>query len=91
MQANTPCLEQGSYNASPEQKFYFAEIGRDNPEAVCEDVSQHFQEIESDRYLSEWKFQEDNLLLNRMDELLHYTFSVWPSSEYKKEVPLKFY
>ena len=93
MTPNPPCLDQNIYNASDDQKFFFAEIGRGDVKIVCEQEANHYQEIKQDptKSLTEWDLQLENGLLNRMDEILHYTYSVWPSSEFKKEVILKYY
>ena len=40
---------------------------------------------------NEYDYQFENSVLNRLEESLHFTYSVWPSSEIKKNVPLNMY
>ena len=41
--------------------------------------------------MTEYDVQLENGVLNRLDNALHYTYSVWPSSEFKKNIPMKFW
>ena len=41
--------------------------------------------------MTEYSVQLENGVLNSLDGALHYTYSVWPDSTIKKEVPYKFY
>ena len=41
--------------------------------------------------LTEWDLQLENGVLMRLDDTMHTSYSFFPSSHIKKEVPLKFY
>ena len=41
--------------------------------------------------LNEFDFEYENYVMNKLDEKLHYTYSVWPSNDFKKDVKLDFY
>jgi len=40
---------------------------------------------------NEFDFQFENSVLDKLNEIPHYTYSVWPSSVMKKIVPLDIY
>ena len=41
--------------------------------------------------MTEWDVQIENGVLLRMDDTRSTSYSFWPSSEIKKDVPLKFF
>ena len=41
--------------------------------------------------MTEYSVKLENRELNTLNSALHYTYSIWPDSSIKKEVPYKFY
>ena len=42
-------------------------------------------------FLTEWDVHSENGVLNYVDQARSVTYSLWPSSDVKKDIPMKFY
>ena len=84
-----PCFERNRYNASPNQQFWFPEIR--NHTRPCGDQKGPYKELGGDLELTEWDVHLENGILTRIDDTMHASYSFFPSSAIKKEVPMKFF
>lgn len=92
---NTPCFDDNEYNASENQQFYFGELARNH--RTCSKEGLRFNQMSTPvgsglEKLTEYDFQKENGILDALDELLHITYSIWPSTKaVKSQVFLNLY
>ena len=84
-----PCRDKARYNAASNQQFWFAEMR--HPQRGCYDSKSFYQELKSNESLTEWDLHLENGVLTRLDDTMHTSYSFFPSSAIKKEVPIKFF
>ena len=87
---NQPCKDRALYNAAPNQQFFFAEFRRINRDTSCQ-TSEDYLLIENGTSMTEWDIHLENGVLTRLDDQPHTSYSFYPSSALKKEVPMNFY
>ena len=85
-----PCFDENlQYNALPYQQFYLPEIRRKHRQ--CTKQGPNFEEMTNGPSLTEWDVHSESGVLNYVDQARSVTYSFWPSSEIKKDIPMKFY
>ena len=91
MKPRPPCLGYKDYNAHPKQQFWFAEVRAKYRQCSREDSESVYRELAEGFNMTEWDVQLENGVLTRLDSHFHTSYSLFPSSHIKKEIPMKFY
>mmetsp|Transcript_33283 Transcript_33283/g.43838 ORF Transcript_33283/g.43838 Transcript_33283/m.43838 type:complete len:123 (+) Transcript_33283:757-1125(+) len=85
-----PCRDKTRYNAAPNQQIFFPEY-RNLRRGCAEGDQSHYTQVGDSPSLNEWNVQGENGVLLTIDERRMSSYSFFPSSMMKKEVPLYFF